>query len=150
MLLGALFLLLLPVVSQTPRPPLLYVHYALPGDTAYAWLSIVIDSPLTLTRDSSGQAHLSLDAGAILGGCSVGGANHDEMLCAGYRSSFQGPGAMQLQSNPSASFIGIQANPGMSQTFTLIMPVNPPPDGAVIQFSLDPGSGKFIGSWKVQ
>lgn len=55
---GALFLL--PIVSQTIKPPRLYVYYALPGDTSWSWLSIVIDSPLTLTRDSSGQAHLGI------------------------------------------------------------------------------------------
>lgn len=57
----AALLVFLPVVAQTPvGPPRLGAYYVLPGDTAWSWKSIVVDPPLTLTRDSAGQAHLGL------------------------------------------------------------------------------------------
>lgn len=48
-------------VAQTPvRPPRLYTYYMLPTDTAWQWKSVVVDPPLVLSVDNTGQAHISL------------------------------------------------------------------------------------------
>lgn len=53
-----------PFVLMTPPPvvlpPRLYVYWKLPGDTAWTWQAVVIDPPLSLTRDATGVAHLSM------------------------------------------------------------------------------------------
>jgi hypothetical protein len=41
-----------------PALPKLYTYYLLPGAGAYAWLSVVVDATLTLSVDSTGQAHI--------------------------------------------------------------------------------------------
>jgi len=40
----------------------IYSYYMLPGGTAWIWKAIVIDPPLTITLDSTGQAHLKIPA----------------------------------------------------------------------------------------
>lgn len=52
-------------IAQTATPPAspkLYTYYLLPGALAYAWNSVTIDSPLAVTSDASGAAHLSMSA----------------------------------------------------------------------------------------
>ncbi len=68
---GAL-LLLVPAISQMPKPPRLFVYHALPGDTTWDWQSIVIDPPLTLTRDAAGQAHLGISIPVQVDGQPIG------------------------------------------------------------------------------
>jgi hypothetical protein len=53
------------VAVAPARPPKLYVYYLMPGAPAYAWQSIVIDPPLTLTVDALGQAHLGIALPAV-------------------------------------------------------------------------------------
>ena len=38
----------------------LFAYYLLPGATVWVWQPIVVDAPIALTLDSSGQAHLSV------------------------------------------------------------------------------------------
>ncbi len=57
---GALALLIAAAVAQTPLPPRLYDYHKLPTDTAWDWDSIVIEPPLLLWRDNTGQAHLGI------------------------------------------------------------------------------------------
>ncbi len=52
-------------LAQTTAPPpaappvtRLSAYYLLPGATAYVWASIVLDAPLALALDATGQAHL--------------------------------------------------------------------------------------------
>lgn len=59
---GALALFLASVASAQAPPPLqpkLYVYWLLPGDKAWNWQTVILEAPLTLTRDSAGVAHLS-------------------------------------------------------------------------------------------
>jgi hypothetical protein len=53
------------VAVAPARPPKLYVYYLIPGAPAYAWQSIVIDPPLSLTVDTLGQAHLGISLPAV-------------------------------------------------------------------------------------
>jgi hypothetical protein len=44
---------------QSAAPGKLYTYYMPPGGSAWLWQSVVIDSPLVLSVDSTGQAHLT-------------------------------------------------------------------------------------------
>jgi len=59
---GALALLLPIAAAQTPVTRKPYIYWWQPGDLAYAWKPLVVDPPLVVTVDSTGQFHLSMPA----------------------------------------------------------------------------------------
>jgi len=45
--------------AQAPTFPRLYTYYMVPPSTTWAWQPVEVDSPITLTVDSAGLAHLA-------------------------------------------------------------------------------------------
>jgi len=59
---GALALCLATAAAQTPVTKKPYIYWYAPGDTAWTWKPLIVDPPLTVTMDASGQFHLSMPA----------------------------------------------------------------------------------------
>lgn len=59
---GALFLLLPIITAQTPVTKKPYIYWWQTGDAAYTWKPLIIDAPLTVTQDATGNFHLSVPA----------------------------------------------------------------------------------------
>jgi len=57
---GALALLLSIATAQTPVTKKPYIYWWAPGDAAYTWKPLVVDPPLTVTVDATGQFHLGI------------------------------------------------------------------------------------------
>jgi len=54
--------LALSVTAQTPVTRKPYIYWWQPGDSLYTWKPLVVDPPLTVTVDATGQFHLSMPA----------------------------------------------------------------------------------------
>jgi hypothetical protein len=72
----------MPLMPQAPpgaTVPQLFVPFALPGDAARKLGTVVIDAPLTFTRDPAGLTHLGMPSFVVddpLLGSTVGGTQH--------------------------------------------------------------------------
>jgi len=135
LILSSLLLLLLAAtafmaqVTPTTPPPRLYDYHKLPGDTEWKWQSIVVDPPLTLTRDASGQAHLGIDKGfsPAPGNCTVGGVNNDELSCKIFTSTDKSaPGSVTLLDPSTGNTVKVQVPAGLQQSYTITLPMTDP------------------------
>ena len=122
-------LLLMSAIAQTPSKPRVYSYHMLPADKDWAWKSIIVDPPLTLTRDASGQAHLGIDKGfsPAPGNCTLGGVNKDELSCKIFTSTDKSaPGSVTLLDPVSGNTIKVQVPSGLPQSYTITLPLTEP------------------------
>jgi hypothetical protein len=130
---GALALFLVTAVGQTPLPTRIYSYYKLstdPSSSAWKWEALVIEPPLVLTRDSKGQAHLSIDPAALRqapGNCTIGGDNNDELSCKFFNATDKSePGSVTLCEPTTGKCIKMQVPTGLPESYTYTLPLTVP------------------------